>query len=75
MADLLVVVLFIRKKRSVTYRFSYAMRHDDVCRVGGGGWGIRLVALVLFFSFGFTPCKAEQLQQGMELKEKESQKG
>ena len=51
------------------------MRHDDVCRVGGGGWEVRLVALVLFFSFGFTPCKAEQLQQGMELKEKESQKG
>ena len=27
-----------------------------------------------FFSLGFTPCKTEQPQQGMELQEKEAQK-
>ena len=27
-----------------------------------------------FFKLGFTPCKAEQSLQGMELQEKESQK-
>ena len=27
-----------------------------------------------FFKFGFTPCKAEQPLQGMELQEKETQK-
>ena len=28
----------------------------------------------LFFQLGFTPCKAEQPLQGMELPEKEAQK-
>ena len=28
----------------------------------------------LFFKQGFTPCKAEQPLQGMELQEKETQK-
>ena len=28
----------------------------------------------LFFLIGFTPCKAEQPLQGMELQEKETQK-
>ena len=28
-----------------------------------------------FFKLGFTPCKAEQPLQGMELQEKEAQKG
>ena len=27
-----------------------------------------------FFKLGFTPCKAEKPQQGMELQEKEAQK-
>ena len=27
-----------------------------------------------FFQLGFTPCKAEQSLQGMELQEKEAQK-
>ena len=29
----------------------------------------------IFFKLGFTACKAEQPLQGMELQEKESQKG
>ena len=28
----------------------------------------------IFFLLGFTPCKAEQALQGMELQEKEAQK-
>ena len=28
----------------------------------------------IFLKLGFTPCKAEQLLQGMELEEKEAQK-
>ena len=30
--------------------------------------------LFLFFLLGFTPCKAEQPLQGMELQEKKAQK-
>ena len=30
--------------------------------------------LVFFLQLGFTPCKAEQPLQGMELQEKEAQK-
>ena len=30
--------------------------------------------LFIFFKLGFTPCKAEQPLQGMELQEKETQK-
>ena len=29
---------------------------------------------LIFFSLGFTPCKAKQPLQGMELQEKEAQK-
>ena len=29
---------------------------------------------VSFFQFGFTPCKAEQALQGMQLQEKKAQK-
>ena len=29
---------------------------------------------IFFFQLGFTPCKAEQTLQGMELQEKETQK-
>ena len=29
---------------------------------------------VFFYNLGFTPCKAEQPLQGMELQEKEAQK-
>ena len=32
------------------------------------------MAFHLFFQLGFTPCKAEQPLQGMELQEKEAQK-
>ena len=31
--------------------------------------------IIAFFKLGFTPCKAEQLLQGMELPGKEAQKG
>ena len=34
----------------------------------------RIFFYFLFFKLGFTPCKAEQPQQGMELQEKEAQK-
>ena len=30
--------------------------------------------MVLFLKLGFTPCKAEQLLQGIELQEKAAQK-
>ena len=33
-----------------------------------------LLGTVFFFQLGFTPCKAEQPLQGMELQEKEAQK-
>ena len=33
-----------------------------------------MTAFNFFFLLGFTPCKAEQPLQGMELKEKETQK-
>ena len=33
-----------------------------------------LLGRVFFFKLGFTPCKAEQPLQGMELQEKEAQK-
>ena len=32
-------------------------------------------AVFIFFKVVFTPCKAEQPLQGMELQEKEAQKG
>ena len=32
-------------------------------------------SLKIFFKLVFTPCKAEQPLRGMELKEKEAQKG
>ena len=32
------------------------------------------VRIFTFFKLGFTPCKAEQSLQGMELQEKETQK-
>ena len=34
----------------------------------------KLLHKLFFFSLGFTPCKAEQPLQGMELQEKETQK-
>ena len=33
-----------------------------------------VVLQFFFFKLGFTPCKAEQPLQGMELQEKETQK-
>ena len=33
-----------------------------------------VVQTTIFFSLGFTPCKAEQQLRGMELQEKEAQK-
>ena len=33
-----------------------------------------VLVFVVFFKLGFTPCKAEQPQSGMEIKEKEVQK-
>ena len=38
------------------------------------GLSLLLVFFFFFFKFGFTPCKAEQPLQGMELQEKETQK-
>ena len=35
----------------------------------------RLFSQVIFFLLVFTPCKAEQPLRGMELQEKEVQKG
>ena len=33
-----------------------------------------MIPYLIFFKLGFTPCKAEQPIQGMELHEKEAQK-
>ena len=35
---------------------------------------ILIPKVAIFFKLGFTPCKAEQPLQGMELQEKETQK-
>ena len=37
-------------------------------------WGTPALTRYSFFLMGFTPCKAEQPLQGMELQEKEAQK-
>ena len=34
-----------------------------------------VIFFLFFFKLGFTPCKAEQPLRGMELQEKEAQKG
>ena len=34
----------------------------------------KISSATIVFSFGFTPCKAEQPLQGMELEDKEGQK-
>ena len=35
---------------------------------------MKMFFFLFFFQLGFTPCKAEQPLQGMELREKETQK-
>ena len=45
------------------------MNFADVCSKTPLSW-----YFLIFFSLGFTPCKAKQPLQGMELQEKGAQK-
>ena len=48
--------------------------HDQLSTDSGLSILFEMLYLVVFFILGFTPCKAEQPLQGMELQEREAQK-